>query len=334
MAAGMNGSQVLDALRRLSKMVSYIALGNLEKFNSVSELLSKFWSDYPQLDPVRPCEVIDLDELPRWSEWPSKVLGLSPWKIPTRNLNKVISEYNDDKFAKTLKHYRSLGSPNMEGYMASQKTRDMKVPVFWRGNLVAMSSQDQSLRSRQVIRSRMRRAIEKSASVVELGCGFGSQLWDLWHLYPDKEYWGGDISKNAIELGKDVLRDVPSIKVEEFNFYDSVYAILDKVKPPTVIFTVFGIEQLPSARHAISVLCQHRDLISDVFHFEPIHELYDATSLLGLMRKRYTEINDYNRDLLSCLRDREEIRIVKVEADIFGNPLHTMSMIHWRFKNS
>ncbi len=70
-----------------------------------------------------------------------------------------------------------------------------------------------------------------------------------------------------------------------------------------------------------------------VFHLEPAYALYDDGSLLGLMRRRYIEINDYNRDLVSTLQGRKDIEILRLEPNTVGwNPFNSLALIEWRFR--
>ena len=62
----------------------------------------------------------------------------------------------------------------------------------------------------------------------------------------------------------------------------------------------------------------------------PVSEAPEAS--LGLMCRRHAEINDYNHDLLSVLRSRTDIRIVRLDVDTLGlNPLNPTSVLHWEF---
>jgi hypothetical protein len=50
------------------------------------------------------------------------------------------------------------------------------------------------------------------------------------------------------------------------------------------------------------------------------------------MRRRYLEINDYNRNLFGTLKGRADIRIVRLEQDVIGwNPFNCLGMVHWEF---
>jgi hypothetical protein len=100
-----------------------------------------------------------------------------------------------------------------------------------------------------------------------------------------------------------------------------------------VVFTSHALEQLPSAAHMLDVIKSYQRDVTTVFHFEPVYEMYDD-SLLGLMRRRYTQVNDYNQDLLSLLQNRPDIRIVRLEPNVFGlNPFNPTTIIQWEFAN-
>ena len=98
------------------------------------------------------------------------------------------------------------------------------------------------------------------------------------------------------------------------------------------MYTAHALSQLPSARHVIDALAEQADRITAVVNIEPMAPLYDD-SLLGLMRRRYLEVNDYNRDLLDELRRRTEVEIVQTRPNIFGqNPFCPVSAVEWRFR--
>lgn len=122
------------------------------------------------------------------------------------------------------------------------------------------------------------------------------------------------------------------MRVVRFDFYDDQsYRLLEGLKPRVVVLTVHAIEQLQSSSLVLDALLRYRESIQAVFHLEPVYELYDKT-LLGLMRRRYTQLNDYNRDLLPELQSRPHTRIRRIEPNVIGlNPLNPTSVIQWDF---
>jgi hypothetical protein len=127
---------------------------------------------------------------------------------------------------------------------------------------------------------------------------------------------GGEYSKNAIQLASRLYQNNPWIEVGYFNFYDqSTYEVLEMADPPIVVFTAHAIKQLPRSTVVFDNLFRYREKIQAVFHFEPLYQLQDET-LLGLMRRRYAEMNDYNRDLLFELQSRSYVRIMRLQANV------------------
>jgi len=281
---------------------------------------------------------LPLSELPEWSPWPARLLGLEPWSIPVRTTKKIEQEYDLDKYGSCLKFFQNSNRDDLtpESILNYQQGKDLTAPtcVSVGDELFTMPLGEALLHQDLLRLEALNDAMKKARVVVELGCGYGYNLWRLHQKFPDKLYVGGEYSKNAVKLASMLFKNNPTIKVQEFDFYTAHYGLLDSYKAsgPMVIFTAHAIEQLPSAVHVIKTLMPFGKMIQDIVLFEPIHELYDR-SLLGLLCRRYTEVNDYNRDLLTCLRRYSEIRIDDLQAHAFGlNPLHPTSTIRCTFK--
>jgi len=275
-------------------------------------------------------KALNLNDLPEWSPWPSRLLGMDPWRVPKRTIEKVDSEYDKDKYAKCLAYYTTV--PVSVEAIRQFEHGNGSACVALGNDLVVMTLSEAQLRYSKLLTETMYQEIEQSATVIELGCGYGYNLWMLKQSFRDKHFCGGEYSENAVCLASHLFHEDSAIGVSQFNFYDRVYGILESAKAPITVFTSHAIEQLPHAASFFQALLQHRDKIKAVFHFEPVCELHDST-LLGLMRRRYAEVNDYNRDLLSELqRWSDDIRIVHTEAGVFGlNPLNPTSVVHWEF---
>jgi hypothetical protein len=123
-----------------------------------------------------------------------------------------------------------------------------------------------------------------------------------------------------------------SPEVIPFNFYEPrSFEFLAELPPPIVLFTSHAVEQLPSSAPLLCALGRYRRQLYRVVHFEPIYERQDR-SLIGLLRRRYCELNDYNRDLLDLIRAEPCHRLHSVERNVFGlNPLNVTSVIEWGF---
>ena len=264
-------------------------------------------------------------------------MGLTAWKIPNRTTDKVGSEYDQDKYAGCLEHYLASGrAASIESVKQFELGGDLdrEVCISKGRDLFVTSLEDARRMLYTLLCDEMRDAIEDSPAVVELGCGYGFNLYILAQQFPGKLYRGGEYSANAVKLAQQLFVREPNIEVREFNFYDgSTYACLDDLPSPVTVFTCHAVEQLQTATELFTALRERSSRIASVFHFEPAYDLHDS-SLIGLMRRRYAQMNDYNQDLVKRIREREDhIRVVTMKPDVLGlNPLNPTSVIRWEFR--
>ena len=273
---------------------------------------------------------VELNDLPRWSHWPAVVLGLTEWTVRARTRAKVEAEYNADKYASCLSYLSSNPDATPDDLRAFEFGRDDETVCISRGGRLLTCTVG---RARELyvdlLMETMAAAITASASVVELGCGYGYNLARLAERFPGVEYRGGDYSANAVEIARMLYGNTDGLTVEKFDFYETPYALLDGLPEPIVVFTLHALEQIPQSGPVVDALIAAGDRIGSVFHFEPVHDSGDD-SLLALMRRRYDELNDYNRDLVTELRARPSARVLRLEADALGlNPLHPVGIAHW-----
>lgn len=282
-------------------------------------------------------QIVCLNELPQWSVWPARLLEIEPWAVPNRTIEKIDQEYDNDKYARCLNF--CIQAENKVTYDAIKQFElgiapDSKVCISCADELFIVSLSEAKAKYYQLLLDTVRAEVDECKTVVELGCGYGYNLWMLKQHFPTKAFIGGEYSDNAVQLSSR-LNKYDTINVLHFNFYDEKsYAFLEKLAPPILILTSHAVEQLPSSFSALDALSRYREIIKTVFHFEPVFQLHEQT-LLGLMRQRYAQINDYNRDLLLELKERPNIRILGIKANVVGlNPLNPTSVIQWEFNRT
>lgn len=251
--------------------------------------------------------------------WTARLLGMEDFQ-KKRDVQQVENEYNLEKYARLL----PFDFKTAEEYKAKEFEQAGLHPTT---GIIYISKGDSIFKSsmveaRDIYNELMRSKLKKYASenICELGCGYGYNLG-----LTDKKGYGGEYSVNAVKIAKKIGLDV-----SEFNYYtESDYGFL---RPNSTIFTTHSIEQIPDATVIIDNLTRHKSKINYVVHFEPTI-INERSSLLGLMRNRYMQLNDYNKNLLYVLKDRDDIEILELETDIFGLvPLNTTNLIIWRFK--
>lgn len=283
-----------------------------------------------------PMRNIDINDLPQWSPWPARLLGLEEFKQPKRDIDKIEQEYNQDKFATCLELYNKSGGtldPLALRFSIGADDLEQECNGVVDGELVIASERELIDALFRLLPAALADHTRESNTILEMGTAFGANLWKLSELIPGKQYVGADYSENAIQLAKLLYADRSDIRVEKFNFYDERYPVLSEIDAPVTVFTSQAIEQLPSAVPFVDALTRDRDKIAAVVHLEPAYGLHDD-SLMGLLRRRYLEINDYNRDLLSELERRPGIDILDVKKDVMGfNAYNSLSLITWKFKS-
>ncbi len=259
------------------------------------------------------------DYLNKENPWTARLLGQTPFH-KNRNIQQVENEYNLDKYAKLL----DFDFPTIEEYKRKEfeqggLSMDSQMVISFGENLFQTSVANTRNHYYHLIKRKVDQY--RSTNLCELGCGYGYNL----SLFDDN-ISGGEYSKNAVQLGQKLDFDV-----NEFNYYNE--NDYDFILPYTTVFTVHSIEQIPDATVIINNLEKQKSKIEYVVHFEPT-VVAERNSLLGLMRNKYMELNDYNRNLISVLKQHPNIEIVEMQTDIFGlMPLNSSNLIVWKFKH-
>jgi hypothetical protein len=278
---------------------------------------------------------VSLLDLPRWSRWPTRLLGLTSWERPTRTLAKVDQEYDKGQYARLLTYYdKAAGNitpDEMEDFNYGLPA-EHRMCVSMGDGLFEITLAQARQKYYDLLQDSLRPYAQIGHTLIELGAGYGYNLWMLKKHLAFTRFWGGEYSANAVRLGNLLYSHEPAIKMFPFNYYDPPsYRILAEAAQPVVLFTSHSLEQIPSAQPVIEALASYRDVIHKVIHFEPAHQLYDD-SLLGQMRSRYTQLNNYNADLVAQLKSRNDICIEDIKANVLGlNVLNPASVITWSF---
>jgi hypothetical protein len=282
-----------------------------------------------------PLKKISLNELPQYTPWVERVLHLQPFLKSPRNLAKVDVEYDKNKYAKLLDFYNSKPGTTIADITAQECVGiPEKVCISKNDELFQTSVTDLNRLFDEFLIDTLTEHIRKAKVVVELGCGWGYNLNVLRKVFPNRLWLGGEYSQNAVKLGGHLFANEKDISISYFNWYDKEWKILENLPEKALIFTRHSIEQLPSVKSVIPTFRKYQNKIIEVVHLEPVYELTDPGTTLGLMRQAYTHMNDYNIDLLTTLRSLK-VQILKTEAEVFGgNPLNPTSIIQWQFSEA
>ena len=169
---------------------------------------------------------------------------------------------------------------------------------------------------------------------MELGAGFGQVILNLSKrkAFDRARLIAGEYNQSGIDLIRILGKNQDSdIEVGCCDITNSQIIDLD-VPENSLVFTSYVCHYVPKIKERfIDALIKLRP--KAVVHFEPIYEHCNTDHLLGLLRKRYIEVNDYNTNIISLLHSQQrlgKIRILEEKPCIFGgNPLLTVSIVAW-----
>lgn len=276
-------------------------------------------------------EQICLNDLPKYTDLVDTLLKLESWDPDDRDIETVRQEYDQEKF-KSLRQAKEVKpelGPTEIRSLQNHMGQEEPVCISQDRELYLASIEEVQRVVDQRVTEQFEGVVRGGETIVELGSGYGYNLFLLADRYPDCSFVGCDFSENALTLGRELAEDHANISFKFFDFYDEDWSVLDEYDD-VILFTRLSIEQLPNADPVFGrPLETYLDRIRTGIHVESVFEFHPDT-LLGSLRKSYTEYRDYNRDLLSTLREIDEVTIAEQKYDVVGtNPLHPMSIIRW-----
>ena len=181
----------------------------------------------------------------------------------------------------------------------------------------------------QLITELIKKHTKSSDEIVEIGCGYGLNLFNLISQGLENNMSGYDVSTNSISAGKKI-NDVFNCNVK-FDVVDMTKNLNSiDLKGKTVI-TFHSFEQIK--RHTSNVINDLIDAkVSQVIHFEPILELY-RFNMRDICSFLYIKARDYQDNILKSLKNFENTGKLKIlenyRLGYAENPVHETSLTRW-----
>jgi len=168
-----------------------------------------------------------------------------------------------------------------------------------------------------------------SQTLVELGCGWGLNLWTLLADNYPKKLEGYELSENGLNACREINNHFQyDVKFEKIDLTDhSTFPSLEK----KLVFTFHVLEQL---KHNTSKVIENilKSNPDSVIHFEPVPELYSNSDHEKLV-KQYIKYMDYQDNLLSTLqkfeKDGKLIIEISERLHFAANPFYETCLIKW-----
>ncbi len=277
---------------------------------------------------------LNLDDLPRYSPWPARLLGLTPWSRKARTKFELEREYEAEKWGPLCRYCESQPEHPPLAHLDAWVAGDAEYVAFSVKDELYLADYAEALaRYKDFVATNLAPYAEASA-LVELAAGYGSILLDLAQrdTFGGLPLLAGEFTPSGRRL---IMRSARKAGLElTCQAYDFLAPCLSGLvsSPGALIFTSYGPSCIPTlAKDFIQALidCQPRAVV----HFEPCYDHCQDEGLLSMLRKRYIQMNDYNTNLLRLLKDFEQqgaLRIVQEDACAFGlNPLFPASVVAW-----
>lgn len=276
-----------------------------------------------------------IDDLPRFSPWPARLLGLEPWQQRYKTAQEVTREFEHEKWGALLKKHQEadhvVSVDEVDGWFFKDSAAGLHSID---GHLELITAKEAHERYLDLIEEMLKKHLPASA-LVELGCGYGSIILGLAKRTPfrDMRFIAGEFTASGLALVKRLAAaQGVTITTGHWDFTLDENTALN-IPEGSIIFTSFATPYIPTlSANFVSALSTRRP--KAIIHIEPCYEHCDGNTLIGLMRRRYIEVNDYNTNLITLLHSEQELgRIVILEEvpAVFGsNPLLAASVLVWR----
>lgn len=252
------------------------------------------------------------------------------FKNVRRTHDVVDSEYNSGEWDRVLNQRAWIGAATLEEFLVGQNTAPRLAKVD--GRIVRIPTRDYYRYRIGVLSELIKRCSSPATSLIELGAGYGYNLFSL-SLDP---HWsklrGYDIAPNGIEAGQQIASHFQlgdRVSFDRIDLTDAGDPHFSELAGGTV-FTYFCIEQIPYAVEAvIENIIRARP--ARVVNIEPGVDMLNLSQPRDLASRVYIRSMDYQTrlfKLLDTLDAQGRIRILARERMGFAPTLHNDGLLY------
>lgn len=277
--------------------------------------------------------LIAIDDLPRYSNWPSRLLGLEQWKRKERTSAENLREYEDEKWGPLARICQERGaSYSLDSVSKIAREGGENQILCSKGEWLFLSSPEEA--DNQIAKELASEFLkfEEASCLIEIGAGFGNMFFRI------VSNLGGCFSRLiAAEYAASgrilIQRIAESESIEVLTLacdFNDPQILFGRIPENAFILTCAAIPCAPGLDHSfVDRLLSLKPRY--VAHYEPLWQ--SDQKLLSLMRNRYLELNDYNTNLIDILRharDKGKIRIIQERDDLLRiNPFMAYTLTVW-----
>ncbi len=278
---------------------------------------------------------ININDLPIYSPWCAEIMGGEEKGVHYKNPQQVQREYNEEKW-KAICNILEKEPQIRLSELEDKVFGDELIPAYLNEKFILVEEKEERKKLYEFYLGKMTPFLLDMECLVELGSGYGSIILNLASRASlgGAKLFSGEYTANGLRAQERLARNEGiDIALGECDFFSLTKSSIFNAAKNGVVFTSWALAYVPQLTSSII------DWFSEfqpqyVIHFEPCYEYYSLESLHGLMCRRYMQINDYNRNLVSVLKEAETKKRIKIEyigKNLWGsNPFAPISMIVWK----
>jgi hypothetical protein len=247
-----------------------------------------------------------------------------------RTQNEVNSEYNLLHWQKILANKAWLKAKDLPDFLAPPESTERLRKV--ENQILRISAQQYYQYRIAALGKLIARHCGGAKSIVELGTGYGYNLFSLHHSHPDWTLKGFDISPNGIAAGHEIAERFgisDRISLDRIDLTDTADANFSAIAGE-VVLTYFCIEQIPyDVRKVIENIIAAKP--KRVINIEPTTELLELFRPRDLVSLFYIRSVDYQTKLFTTLDELERqgrIRIIARERMPFAPSINNDGFLY------
>lgn len=276
---------------------------------------------------------INFDDLINFSTLPESIINLSDEYIRKKTKDEVLREFNKEKWLQILDNLKKDKAISLKDIDFKMEEFEKSFPFFYKSKFYLGSGKQIFQKHIDIYKNALDPYAKNASALVELGAGYGSKILNLsnYENYNKLPLYAAEFTNNGCDAIK--LLSQRMNKEIEVGHCDLNDEIIEGIKVPknSIVFTSYAAHYVQnfSSTFIDFMLGMNPKII---INFEPCYENH-SDSKYGSMCKRYIELNDYNLNMISVLKDAHQKDKIDLEITnnvIGSNPFLPISIIKWR----
>jgi SAM-dependent methyltransferase len=246
-----------------------------------------------------------------------------------RTRERVRAEYDAGHWRRVLEQQTWAETPDLRTFLIGNDATPIIAKVD--GRVVRIAARDYYRLRLSALVEAVGEHVPDTHQLVELGCGYGYNLFTLALAARWDQLLGLDISDNGLQAGRAIAAQfglADRVRFDTLDLTAAEHRNFGRIAGQTV-FTFCCIEQVPdTVEHVIDNIRRHHP--RRVIHIEPTTELLRLSRPLDLLNYAYVKSVDYQTRLfstLAALAERGEIRLLATRRLPWAPTVHNDTFV-------